>query len=370
MAEIATGVLHNVGNTLNSVNISAHLIADRLRKLRVPGVIRAATLLREHASELGPFLTTDPRGQQFPVYLQALSEELHEEQEAIVKETGSLVEGIEHIKAIISMQQRHARTVGAVEPLSVPQLIDEALRLHAVSFERLNIRIERDFAEVPSLVTDRHKLMQILMNLLINARQALESSERQDKWLRIQVGLTADRGHLFIQVSDNGVGIVDPRATAGGAGASVRGAGSAPGEALQEALNGGGLPRFVAREAQAQAPLLTLLALPDHPRLEPRPSHAEQAGHLQPHRLALFDLSELGAHDERARLRQIPQLPGDLPVRQLELAVFADDEALARGRAHEQGTLRAERDHLRGPALVVSLEAREEATYALAAELP
>ncbi len=207
MAEIATGVLHNVGNTLNSVNISAHLIGDRLRKLRVPGVARAATLLQEHSSDLGPFLTTDPRGQQLPVYLQALSRELHEEQEAIVKETNSLAAGIEHIKAIINMQQKHARMAGAVESISVPQFIDEALRLHAVSFERLNIRLECDFADVPSIVTDRHKLLQILTNLLTNARQALESSDRKDKRLRIGVRLSADNGHLLIQVSDNGVGI-------------------------------------------------------------------------------------------------------------------------------------------------------------------
>ncbi len=207
MAEIATDVLHNVGNTLNSVNISANLIGDRLRKLRVPGVARAATLLREHSSDLGPFLSTDPRGQKLPVYLQALSRELHEEQEAIVKETDSLAEGIEHIKAIISMQQKHARTVGAVEPISVPQFLDEALRLQAISFKRLNIRLECDFADVPSIVTDRHKLLQILMNLLTNARQSLEGSDQQDKRLSIRVGLSADSGHLFIEVSDNGMGI-------------------------------------------------------------------------------------------------------------------------------------------------------------------
>ncbi|WP_224367944.1 PAS domain-containing sensor histidine kinase [Hyalangium versicolor] len=207
MAEVATGVLHNVGNALNSVNISAHFIGDKLRKLRVSGVERTATLMKEHSHELGSFLTTDARGQQLPAYLEALAQGLHAEQEALVKEADSLAEGIEHIKAIVSMQQKHAKTVGAVEALSVPQLLNEALRLNATSFERASIRIERDFADVPSLVTDRHKLMQILMNLLTNARHALEGSEGKDRCMRIRVGFTADGEHLLVQVSDNGVGI-------------------------------------------------------------------------------------------------------------------------------------------------------------------
>ena len=73
MAEVATGVLHNVGNTLNSVNVSANLVAERLRGLRVSSLEKAVQLLREHAADLGTFLTADPRGRQLPAYLEALT---------------------------------------------------------------------------------------------------------------------------------------------------------------------------------------------------------------------------------------------------------------------------------------------------------
>ncbi len=207
MAEIATGVLHNVGNALNSVNISASLIAEGLRKQRVSGLARAATLLQEHSADLASFLTTDPRGQQLPAYLQTLSKGQREEQEALLSEASSLTSGIEHIKSIISTQQKHARTVGAVESLSVPQLIDEAMRLHAISFERLNIAVERDYGDVPPIVADRHKLLQILLNLMTNARHALVSGDQQEKRLRIRVRLSPDGGQLLVEVSDNGMGI-------------------------------------------------------------------------------------------------------------------------------------------------------------------
>jgi PAS domain S-box-containing protein len=207
MAEVATGVLHNVGNTLNSVNISTSLVTDQLRKSRVTGLARVATLLREHLSDLPAFFAHEPRGQKLPPYLIALSDQLQEERDAMLLEMRALGESVEHINSIVSMQQKHARAAGAVEQVAVPQLIDEALRLHAVSFVRLCIRVERDYAEVPSIFVDRHKLLQILINLMSNARHALVESPRQDKQLGIHVRPAPEEGHLLIEVSDNGVGI-------------------------------------------------------------------------------------------------------------------------------------------------------------------
>jgi PAS domain S-box-containing protein len=207
MAEVATGVLHNVGNTLNSVNISTTLVTDRLRRSRVTGLAKATGLLREHLADLAAFLTRDAQGQKLPPYLIAVSDELVEEREAMLKEMQSLAQSVEHIKSIVSMQQKHARSAGAVEQVDVPQLIDEALRLHAVSFERLAIRIVRDYADVPLIFVDRHKLLQILINLLSNARHALVDSAQEDKCLRIHVERSGGGERLRIDVTDNGVGI-------------------------------------------------------------------------------------------------------------------------------------------------------------------
>ncbi|WNG48754.1 PAS domain S-box protein [Archangium minus] len=207
MAEVATGVLHNVGNTLNSVNISTNLVTDRLRQSRVSGLARAAQLLREHTTDMASFLTADPQGQKLPAYLIAVSDQLQEERDALLQEMRSLGESVDHIKSIVSMQQKHARAAGAVEQVVVPQLIDEALRLHAVSFERLGIRIEREYAKVPPVYVDRHKLLQILINLLSNAKQALVDSPQQDKRLGIHVRRAPEEGFLLIEVVDNGVGI-------------------------------------------------------------------------------------------------------------------------------------------------------------------
>ncbi|PTL81960.1 ATP-binding protein [Vitiosangium sp. GDMCC 1.1324] len=206
MAEIATGVLHNVGNTLNSVNVSALLVAERLHGSRAPLLVRATDLLREHEADLSAFLAEDPRGRQLPEYLSSAARHVVEEQAALLEEMRGLIRNVEHIRAVVSMQQAHARFGGQVEQVPVSALIDDALRLHASSYERSGIRILREYAEVPPVPLDRHKLLQILVNLLNNARQALVECGREDKQLSIRVRREGEE-RLRIEVGDNGVGI-------------------------------------------------------------------------------------------------------------------------------------------------------------------
>jgi PAS domain S-box-containing protein len=206
MAEMATGILHNVGNTLNSVNVSAGLIAERLRGLRVSGVTRAAGLLREHAHDLAAFFTSDSRGRQIPAYMETLAQQLTADQEALLAETRALHQSIDHIKAVVSMQQRQARCSEVLERVPVPRLLDDALRLNAVSFERLGIQVRTEYASVEPVLVDRHKLLQVLLNLLSNARHALLASDRTDKQLSLRVAQSCP-GRLRIEVADNGVGI-------------------------------------------------------------------------------------------------------------------------------------------------------------------
>ncbi|WP_257461714.1 ATP-binding protein [Archangium lipolyticum] len=206
MAEMATGVLHNVGNALNSVNVSVNLLFERLRQSRVEGVGKVAELLAEHGADLGAFLTADGRGRQLPAYLRVLGTQLNAERAVLLEEVRTLQTSVEHIKTVVSMQQAHARFSGVVERLEVTELLDDALRLQAESFEQLGIQVRREYTPGALVQVDRHKLLQILLNLLSNARHALLESGRPDKHLVIRVErMVAER--LRIAVADNGVGI-------------------------------------------------------------------------------------------------------------------------------------------------------------------
>ncbi|ATB36601.1 hypothetical protein CYFUS_002016 [Cystobacter fuscus] len=206
MAEMATGVLHNVGNALNSVNVSASLVSEQLRGSRLRMLSRAVELMKEHTNDLPAFLSDDARGRQLPEYLASITQHLSQEHTTMHEEMQRLIRNMEHIKAVVTLQQEHARSRGQVEPISVVELIDDALRLHATSFERLGIRIQREYDELPQVLVDRHKLLQILVNLLTNARHALLESGRDAKLLALRVR-KGDDERLRIEVSDNGVGI-------------------------------------------------------------------------------------------------------------------------------------------------------------------
>jgi len=205
MAEVATGVLHNVGNVLNSVNVSTTLVADQLKRSKVSNLAKVVAMMEEHASDLGAFMTTDPKGKKLPGYLAQLATHLTAEQATLLCEMGELRKNIEHIKDIVAMQQSYAKVSGLTETLQVSDLIEDALRMNASALTRHEVRVVREFAAVPPVTIEKHKVLQILVNLIRNAKHACEDSGGTDK--RLTVRVANDDGRLKIAISDNGVGI-------------------------------------------------------------------------------------------------------------------------------------------------------------------
>jgi signal transduction histidine kinase len=162
--------------------------------------------MQEHTSEIGDFLTRDERGRLLPEYLLTVSRQLAEEHATMWQELQSLTKNVDHIRSVVTMQQENARFVGVVEEVTLPELLDDALRLHATSLEKLGIQVRREYAPVPPLRVDRHKLLQILVNLLSNARHALVESPGPDKQLTLRV-TPQPQARLRIEVADNGMGI-------------------------------------------------------------------------------------------------------------------------------------------------------------------
>ncbi|MBN2562451.1 MAG: PAS domain S-box protein [Phycisphaerae bacterium] len=206
MVEVATNVLHNVGNVLNSVNVSATLTAERIRDSRASSLARVVALLKEHEGDLASFLTNDPKGRQLPAYLATLAEHMATEQADLLQEMESLTRNIEHIKEIVAVQQSYAKVSGIVETVAARDLVEDALRMNTAALERHEVRIVRQYADVPMLEIEKHKVLQILVNLIRNAKYALDGSPNGDKVLTLSIGRNGN-GKVRITVSDNGVGI-------------------------------------------------------------------------------------------------------------------------------------------------------------------
>ncbi len=205
MAEVATSVLHNVGNVLNSVNVSATVVSDTIRRSDRASLSKVVALLREHEADLGAFLSSDAKGRQIVPFLGALAEHLSAEQAAIVAELKLLQNNIDHIKDVVSMQQSHAKVSGVVEQLQVADLIEDTLRMNAESLARHDVEVVREFASVPDLTVDKHKLLQILVNLIRNAKHSCDEAKCPQKRLTLRVA--NGNGRVKISVSDNGMGI-------------------------------------------------------------------------------------------------------------------------------------------------------------------
>jgi signal transduction histidine kinase len=204
MAEVATGLLHNVGNVLNSVNVSATLIREKLRQSRLSHLTKAVRLLQE--TDLPNFLATDPKGRKLPEFMNRVTDHLVEENKALLEEAAALDKNVQHIRQIVTTQQSFARVSGVIESCPADRLMDEAVQFNMGALERHHIKVVRQYGQVSPVLVDRHKVLQILINLLRNAKQALAEAGDVEKQITLGIAATED-GRVRLAVTDNGVGI-------------------------------------------------------------------------------------------------------------------------------------------------------------------
>lgn len=206
MAEVATSVLHNVGNVLNSVNTSVNVMKDEARDTQVDDVAKVADLLEQHQDRLPEFLAEEKRGTQLVVYLRSLARHLASNRTRTLQELTELAKNIDHIKDIVGTQQTYAKVSGVMELVMLTELVDDALGMHARALTRHEIHITRNYAPgVPPLTLEKHKVLQILMNLIHNAKYACDESGKLEKQMTISIQPFEDR--VRVVVADNGIGI-------------------------------------------------------------------------------------------------------------------------------------------------------------------
>ncbi|MGA2750877.1 MAG: PAS domain-containing sensor histidine kinase [Verrucomicrobiota bacterium] len=206
MAETASTLLHNVGNVLNSVNVSASIVAHKVKNSRASNLGKAVGLMEEQGAKLGEFLASDAKGRQLPGYLAGLARHLEAEQREMLGEISSLCANVEHIKEIVAMQQAYSEVAGVQESLPPTELVEDALRLNAGSMERHHVQVRREYTPTPPLLVDKHKVLQVLVNLIRNAKYALDDCGQAEKRLILRVG-PGEGATVRFSVVDNGIGI-------------------------------------------------------------------------------------------------------------------------------------------------------------------
>lgn len=206
MAEVATSVLHNIGNMLNSVNISANQIEKIMRESKLTKIQEIASIMAEHSDNLETFLTEDQRGQRIPGYIIKTVGILSQERENAIQQVELLRNNIDHIIEVIRTQQSYAKIRSFKTSVSVHELIEDAVQINSTILSRSDIHIVREFGDVDYAMIDRQSVLQIIVNLIKNAGDALEKSKVKDKRIVVRCE-KSDSNHLNISVEDNGIGI-------------------------------------------------------------------------------------------------------------------------------------------------------------------
>ena len=207
MAEIATGVLHNVGNVLNSVNVSASLVAGKIRESRVDHLVALIHMLKQHNGGLQEFLANDPKGRRVLPYLAKLGGHFQSERDGLLKELELLSSHVDHIKQIVAAQQSYAKVSGLVEKIHLSDVVDDAFQILEAGLVRHEIKVEREFAILPAIMADKHQILQILLNLLRNAKQAIkQAGGKGEKVIRVSIR-RLEQSRVSLAVQDTGVGL-------------------------------------------------------------------------------------------------------------------------------------------------------------------
>lgn len=205
MADIASGVLHNVGNILNSVNTSASLISDTVKQSKLKGFTQANAILRKHVDDIEHFVTEHPKGKKLIRYYLKLEKPLKNEQEKVLKQSKRLIKKIELINDAISAQQSYVGTSMEADETSLSEMIDNALALQAGSIEKHGLTIDKDLGSTDAIITQRSKLIHVLVNIFKNAKEAMTGIPPEQKNITIKTWQDEDNVHLSI--ADNGIGI-------------------------------------------------------------------------------------------------------------------------------------------------------------------
>lgn len=207
MMQVATSVLHNVGNVLNSVNIGLKKLEESFAQSNMHNLPKIASMIGQNRDNLDHFLTKDEKGKYVIDYILKLGEYWQKESESTLSELKYILNKLQHIKNIINTQQAVSHLTSIKENIEINRLIGDFLYLHHKDIQELNIIFEFKPNPIPVMSIERSKFLQILENLIRNSIDALKEKNGMKKIIistnEVQKGL------IEIVVEDNGCGI-DP----------------------------------------------------------------------------------------------------------------------------------------------------------------
>ena len=208
MADMATGVLHNIGNVLNSVSVSGEEIATIIANSKIDGLVKANELMFRDIPNIGKFVNEDPKGKLLPDYYQKIAYQLKTEIEMVDQESQALNDKITMMRDVISTQQSYARSGYYFEETSVKKVVDDSIRVLENSLFKRNVKVTKDYDDVPNCMAQKSKLAQVITNIIKNAIEAMDNNDVMNREKRLSIRLSREnQDSIRLEIEDNGQGI-------------------------------------------------------------------------------------------------------------------------------------------------------------------
>ena len=202
-AELAKGVLHNLGNAMTPIGVRLANLRERLRAAPSDDAEQAVAEL-----QAGP---VDPqRSADLEEFLRLACRELAGTVRSAQADVEVMTRQANAIQTALAEQMRSARNEHVIEPVRLTELVAQSLEIVPDSCrQRLVVDTDDTLRKLGVVRVARTVLRLILQNLIINAADAVRDAGKEKGVLRVSAEITreAERQQLHLQFQDDGVGI-------------------------------------------------------------------------------------------------------------------------------------------------------------------
>lgn len=205
IADIATNILHNIGNILNSISVSVHLMEECAKSEVTEDIIKAGRLLQENMNHLEEFISEGGKGKKLMKFYLSLGRTADKMQKQILYNLDRLKKKTEAINEVVFAQQSYAGADEKLEELYVETILADALKLNQDDLDKFGIKVEKNILSNFKVVVNRAKLFFIIFNIISNAKDAMTAASVREKRLTVSMG-EDDTGD-YVKISDTGIGI-------------------------------------------------------------------------------------------------------------------------------------------------------------------
>jgi two-component system, NtrC family, sensor kinase len=203
LAELAKGVLHNLGNAMTPIGVRLANVSDRLRRAPVEDA-------EEAVAELRGGTTDTERRADLEEFVRLACGELAHAVKASREDLAVMQRQTAVVQTALSEQSRTARNEQVIEPVRLSELIVQSLEVVPDACrQRLTIESDASVRRAGVVRLARTVLRLVLQNLIINAADAVRDAGRQKGRLSISAEITDGEvgRRLHLHCRDDGVGI-------------------------------------------------------------------------------------------------------------------------------------------------------------------